>query len=89
MSRHSKNCTSNAIFTNSEKLKLKHEYGTISQRIGSESQAQFLDCLLCLQRARDPVLCGKQAHTFCQECILENLLMQKKAAERNLAVWKQ
>src|SRR4051794_29689697 len=34
-------------------------------------------CYLCLQRARDPVCCT-QGHLYCKECILENILAQKK-----------
>jgi nitric oxide synthase-interacting protein len=34
-------------------------------------------CYLCLQRARDPVCCS-QGHLYCKECILENILAQKK-----------
>lgn len=34
-------------------------------------------CYLCLQRAREPVCCT-QGHLYCKECILENILAQKK-----------
>jgi len=34
-------------------------------------------CYLCLQRAREPICCT-QGHLYCKECILENILAQKK-----------
>lgn len=41
MSRHSKNNTSQSIFTYGEKQKLKGEYGTIESRIGQDSIKKF------------------------------------------------
>src|SRR5437764_8867280 len=38
-------------------------------------------CYLCLQRARDPVCCS-HGHLYCKECILENILAQKKEIQR-------
>ena len=87
MSRHSKNCTSNAIFTNSEKQKLSSDYGTTTQRIGSESHLRFMDCHLCLSRAREPMLCP-EGHLYCTECIMENLLKQKRQQVKDREAWE-
>src|SRR6266540_2140703 len=38
---------------------------------------EYDSCCLCLQRARDPVCCT-QGHLYCRECVLENILAQKK-----------
>src|SRR5438034_3662147 len=42
-------------------------------------------CYLCLQRAREPVCCT-QGHLYCKECILENILAQKKEILRQQKV---
>ena len=87
MSRHSKNCTSNAIFTNSEKQKLSSDYGTTTQRMGTESHLRFMDCHLCLCKAREPMLCP-QGHVYCTECIMENLLKQKRQQLKDREAWE-
>ncbi|CAG8488599.1 6617_t:CDS:2 [Acaulospora colombiana] len=79
MPRHSKNNTALSFFTYAEGKAL--EYGTKKQRLGRESMREYDACFLCLQRARDPVCCT-QGHLFCRECILENILAQKKEIKR-------
>ncbi|ORY45325.1 hypothetical protein BCR33DRAFT_850162 [Rhizoclosmatium globosum] len=88
MSRHSKNNTSLAYFTNAEREKL--EYGTRKQRMGRDSMRNFDSCFLCLQTARDPMSCTK-GHLACKECYFENILNQKKEFSRmqNLYVAQQ
>ncbi|CAG8691408.1 1070_t:CDS:2 [Cetraspora pellucida] len=79
MPRHSKNNTALSFFTYAEGKALK--YGTKKQRLGRDSMREFDACFLCLQRARDPICC-EQGHLYCKECILENLLAQKKEIRR-------
>jgi len=63
-------------------------FGTAKARIGVDSQKQFDQCELCLSRVTGgsgsqwtksaaPVCC-KKGHIFCRECIIENLVNQKK-----------
>ncbi|CAJ0752515.1 2966_t:CDS:10, partial [Entrophospora sp. SA101] len=75
MPRHSKNNTALSFFTYAETKSL--EYGTKKQRLGRDSMREVDACYLCLQRARDPVCCS-HGHLYCKECILENILAQKK-----------
>jgi len=87
MSRHSKNNTANSVFTYSERLKLK-EYGTLKQRVGQDSQRSFEKCHLCLQKVIDPMSCN-EGHIFCHDCIIENLMTQKKENEERLSEWER
>ncbi|KAI9330960.1 hypothetical protein BDR26DRAFT_938617 [Obelidium mucronatum] len=84
MSRHSKNATSLAFFTNAEREKLT--YGTRKQRMGRDSMRNFDACFLCLQTARDPMACTK-GHLACKECYFENILTQKKEFSRMQALY--
>ncbi|KAI8852256.1 hypothetical protein BC829DRAFT_360647 [Chytridium lagenaria] len=79
MSRHSKNNTALAFFTNAERQKLN--YGTQKQRLGRDSMRNFDACFLCIQTAIDPLCCPK-GHLACKECFYENLLSQKKEIAR-------
>lgn len=53
MSRHSKNNTSGSVFTYHERKRLK--YGTISERLGGESQKEYDSCSLCLHTLKEPM----------------------------------
>ena len=94
MSRHSKNCTAHSIFTHGEKMKLLKEsgstgFGSVTGRIGVDSQKKFDQCELCLStvpngifdsmwsKSSAPVCCN-QGHLFWRDCIIENLAKQKK-----------
>ena len=81
MSRHSKNNTANSCFTYGEKLMLKDLYGTKKSRIGLDSQRQFEMCNLCLKRIISPMVC-ERGHIFCKNCIVINLVNQKKDRKR-------
>jgi nitric oxide synthase-interacting protein len=70
MSRHSKNNTALGFFTYAERQKLN--YGTQKLRLGRESLRDFDACILCLQKARNPVICPK-GHLMCKECIYESV----------------
>ncbi|KAI8615059.1 hypothetical protein BC830DRAFT_1124311 [Chytriomyces sp. MP71] len=86
MSRHSKNNTSLAFFTNAEREKLT--YGTRKQRMGTDSMRRFDACFLCLSTARDPMVCDK-GHVACKECFFENILAQKSEFQRLKALFQQ
>lgn len=90
MSRHSKNNTGSSVFTYGEREKLKNsnEWGEISLRLGSDSQKKFEQCNLCLNINTAPVICPK-GHIYCKECILENLLFQKKKNKKNISEWNE
>jgi nitric oxide synthase-interacting protein len=77
MTRHSKNNCALGHFTHAEKQKLKNVYGTVSQRLGGDSMRKYDACCLCLNTAISPVICTK-GHLFCKECILSNIMSQKK-----------
>lgn len=77
MSRHSKNNTAHSVFTYAEKKMLHGDYGTSKIRLGQDSQRNFEQCNLCLQEVKNPVTCEK-GHIFCRDCIMENMLTQKK-----------
>ena len=84
MARHSKNNTSNSVFSYAEYRKLDSIYGTKRQRLGMESMRDRLSCSLCLQRAREPTACA-DGHLYCKECIYADLLEQKKDIKRHQA----
>lgn len=83
MSRHSKNNTSGTVFTYHERqlLKNKGEWGTINHKLKEDSQKKFEQCYLCYNIASNPVCCSK-GHLYCKECILDNLLNQKKEYDK-------
>jgi nitric oxide synthase-interacting protein len=42
-------------------------------------------CVLCLQTARNPVIC-QEGHLFCKECVLENIVSQRKEISREKTI---
>ncbi|CAI2371699.1 unnamed protein product [Moneuplotes crassus] len=87
MSRHSKNNTALGIFTYAEKNMLKG-YGSQKNRLGKDSFKNFEACTLCLTRVKDPVCCEK-GHLFCKECVITNLIQQKKDKEKEIEIWER
>jgi nitric oxide synthase-interacting protein len=83
MARHSRNNTANSVFTYAEKRMLDKDYGVRKSRIGQDSQRDFNQCHLCLGVVKDPVSC-LQGHIFCKDCIMNNMLEQKKNIQSNL-----
>ncbi|KAL0484861.1 nitric oxide synthase-interacting protein [Acrasis kona] len=79
MTRHSKN-TKN-FFTHTERSRLK-EYGTNVQRLGTDSMRSFDQCHLCQKPTVRPT-CTKYGYIYCKECILENILTQRKTQKRS------
>ena len=81
MSRHSKNNTAGAVFTYAERKMLKGIYGTKARILGSESRRKFEQCFICLSRVEDPFSCDR-GHIFCKNCIMDNLVAQKKKIKK-------
>ena len=73
--RHSKNNSASAVFTYRERQRT--EWGTQSQRLGSDSIKRFDCCSLCLHPARDAVVCHK-GHLYCKGCVYDSLMQQKQ-----------
>ena len=74
--------TSLAFFTSHERSLLKSTWGSQATRLSRDSFLPFASCQLCLQIARDPVACASNGEVFCRECVLSNLLAQKKEIKR-------
>lgn len=53
----------------------------------ADSLKKFEQCTLCLNILTDPQSCVK-GHVFCKECIIENLLFQKKEIKKRVIDWK-
>ncbi|KAL8664095.1 MAG: hypothetical protein Q9168_007975 [Polycauliona sp. 1 TL-2023] len=79
---HSKRNTSLAFFTSHERSLLKTTWGSQSTRLNRDSFLPFASCVLCLQPSRDPVACSSHGDIFCRECIVSNLLAQRKEIKR-------
>ncbi|KAL8907825.1 MAG: hypothetical protein Q9171_005694 [Xanthocarpia ochracea] len=79
---HSKRNTSLAFFTSHERSLLKTTWGSQSTRLSRDSFLPFASCALCLQPSRDPVACASHGDIFCRECIVSNLLAQRKEIQR-------
>ncbi|KAE8209487.1 hypothetical protein CF327_g6533 [Tilletia walkeri] len=77
MPRHSKRNTAGANFTYAERSMTRDLWGSKSSRLSAHSLRAFDMCCLCLDSARNPVVCN-EGHLFCKECILDSLLQQSK-----------
>ena len=73
--------TSLAFFTSYERSLLRNTWGSQRTRLTRDSFLPFSSCTLCLQPAIQPVACP-QGDLFCHECIIRNLLAQRKEIER-------
>ena len=74
--------TSLAFFTSHERSLLKSSWGSQATRLSRDSFLPFASCRLCLQLARDPVACAANGDIFCRECVVSNLLAQRKEIKR-------
>ncbi|KAI8903122.1 hypothetical protein EDD86DRAFT_215392 [Gorgonomyces haynaldii] len=79
--RKSKNQNASAVYTHGEMNKIK--YGDQTQRLGLDSQLKINCCRLCLGIVQQPHVCQK-GHLFCKECIVKNLLEQKKEMQQQI-----
>eukprot|EP01053_Blabericola_migrator_P008144 Blabericola_migrator_1__8143@NODE_41_length_17267_cov_152_291279_g37_i0_p5_GENE_NODE_41_length_17267_cov_152_291279_g37_i0NODE_41_length_17267_cov_152_291279_g37_i0_p5_ORF_typecomplete_len304_score51_98zfNOSIP/PF15906_5/5_2e29zfNOSIP/PF15906_5/7_7e03Rtf2/PF04641_12/1_7e02Rtf2/PF04641_12/8e02Rtf2/PF04641_12/2_1e06zfC3HC4_4/PF15227_6/7e06zfC3HC4_4/PF15227_6/8_1e03zfC3HC4_2/PF13923_6/3_6e05zfC3HC4_2/PF13923_6/9_1e03zfRING_UBOX/PF13445_6/0_00048zfRING_UBOX/PF13445_6/2_8e03zfC3HC4/PF00097_25/0_0011Ub len=76
MSRHSKNNTASSVFTYHERKSIKG-YGSIHERLGTESLRQFEQCWICLKIAEEPVA-TPEGYLFCRDCIIFNFGKQRE-----------
>lgn len=77
-SRHSKNTGSKPCFTYHEKAKA---FGSITQRLGGESQLPFGYCSLSLTPAEDPVV-SPSGRLYSREFILEYILTKTQELKK-------
>ncbi len=56
-------------------------WGSSTARLSRDSFLPFASCWLCLEPAIDPVAC-LHGDVFCRECVLSNILAQKKEIKR-------
>ena len=80
MSKHSKQAHTREAFTAAERERASVNYGTVKQRLGSDSQIKFDQCNICLSGLVDAV-CSPAGYLYCRECIYKNLLTQKQVLE--------
>jgi len=89
MSKHSKNQTTRPFLSNEERKKfLGGDFGSLSTRIGDNSQLRWSQCRLCLCTLSKPVASPHSGALFCRACILENLLFQQRALSERLSEWE-
>lgn len=88
MTRHSKNCTANTVYTYHERRKdAKHSgYGTQTVRLGKDSIRAFDCCCLTLQPAKDPVI-TQDGFIYDRAAILEYILSQKADIKRRQKIY--
>jgi nitric oxide synthase-interacting protein len=73
--------TSRPVFTAHERAVAKLAWASSSARLSRDSFLPFGSCCLCLESARDPVCCSR-GDIFCRECVLSNLVAQRKGIKR-------
>eukprot|EP01057_Protomagalhaensia_wolfi_P005831 Protomagalhaensia_wolfi_Nauph_80__5830@NODE_734_length_2052_cov_85_306011_g549_i0_p1_GENE_NODE_734_length_2052_cov_85_306011_g549_i0NODE_734_length_2052_cov_85_306011_g549_i0_p1_ORF_typecomplete_len301_score52_03zfNOSIP/PF15906_5/8_2e30zfNOSIP/PF15906_5/1_4e04zfC3HC4_4/PF15227_6/2_4e05zfC3HC4_4/PF15227_6/7_9e03Rtf2/PF04641_12/78Rtf2/PF04641_12/8_2e02Rtf2/PF04641_12/2_7e05zfRING_UBOX/PF13445_6/7_8e05zfRING_UBOX/PF13445_6/1_8e04Ubox/PF04564_15/0_0084Ubox/PF04564_15/59zfC3HC4/PF00097_25/0_00034zfC3 len=86
MSRHSKNNTASSVFTYHERKSIKG-YGSIHERLGTESLRHFEQCWICLKPAVDPVA-TPTGYLYCRDCIIFNFGEQRQLWEDNIKAQK-
>lgn len=88
MTRHSKNCTANTVYTYHERKKdARHSgYGTQTVRLGKDSIRAFDCCCLTLQPAQDPVI-TTDGYLYDRAAILEYILSQKSDIKRREKIY--
>eukprot|EP00756_Hemistasia_phaeocysticola_P058499 Hpha_TRINITY_DN35138_c0_g1::TRINITY_DN35138_c0_g1_i1::g.168527::m.168527/K13125/NOSIP; nitric oxide synthase-interacting protein len=100
--RHSKSCQSRGFLTYDErnartnayrgrgviKVALEVDQGTLTERVGADSQKDFDACWLCNGRAERPVV-TPSGMLYCKECILSNIVAQKAGFKRKQAAFEE
>lgn len=86
MSRHSKNTCTRQFYSYHEKQKAG--VGSISQRLGSESQLPFGYCGLSMYPAEDPVV-SPSGHIYSKESMLEYLLTKSKELKESQRLYDE
>lgn len=88
MTRHSKNCTANTVYTYHERKKdaKNSGYGTQTVRLGKDSIRAFDCCCLTLQPAQDPVITA-DGYIYDRAAILEYIVSQKQDIKRREKIY--
>nr|CDS33886.1 CDP diacylglycerol glycerol 3 phosphate [Hymenolepis microstoma] len=88
MTRHSKNCTANTVYTYHERRKdaKNSGYGTQTVRLGKDSIRPFDCCCLTLQPAKDPVI-TQDGFIYDRAAILEYIISQKADIKRREKIY--
>lgn len=86
MTRHSKNATDSSHFRYHEKARAG--LGTVSQRLGTDSQLPFGHCCLSLAPVEDAVM-SPSGHIYEREAILEYLLKKTKDLKKQAKIFEQ
>lgn len=88
MTRHSKNCTANTVYTYHERRKdaKNSGYGTQTVRLGKDSIRAFDCCCLTLQPAKDPVI-TQDGFIYDRAAILEYIITQKADIKRREKIY--
>ncbi|GAA5850354.1 hypothetical protein JCM5353_004357 [Sporobolomyces roseus] len=81
MGRHALHAHTRASLTAAERERAKETSGSKKAILGRDSFKDFDACSLCLRRAIEPRICTS-GHLYCQECVVSNLLEQKKDIKR-------
>ncbi|GAA5939936.1 uncharacterized protein JCM15063_004350 [Sporobolomyces koalae] len=81
MGRHALHAHTRASLTAAEREKAKEASGSKKAILGRDSFKDFDACSLCLRRAIEPRICTS-GHMYCQECVVSNLLEQKRDIKR-------
>jgi len=76
------------IFSYAEKKMLQKMYGDKNIQNSQVAYKNFDQCYLCSRDVKDPVTCLK-GHIFCRECILDNMVRQKKEIKENEEYYKK
>lgn len=85
-SRHSKNSSDATHFRYHEKVQAG--VGSITQRLGTDSQQPFGHCCLCLAPVEDAVI-SPSGHMYEREVILEYLLKKTKELKKQAKMYAQ
>ena len=85
MTRHSRNCTANSVYSYHEKKKDAEAsgYGTLAARYGKDGVKDFDCCCLSLHPCRDPVI-SEDGYLFEREAIIEYILKKKGEIRRKM-----
>ncbi|CAL4120830.1 unnamed protein product, partial [Meganyctiphanes norvegica] len=85
MTRHSKNCTANAVYSYHEKQKdaKVSGYGSLKMRMSKDAIKDFDCCSLSLQVCREPIL-TKEGILFDRQSILEYMVAKKNEINRKM-----
>lgn len=83
--RHSKNNNDSAVFSRHEREAAG--YGSVTMRVGSDSQLPFGYCALTLKPVVDPVV-SPSGHLYSREAIIEYLLTKTQELKKQRAIYE-